>query len=722
MSEAAFSDRWYRVSDLHVALLPSVRVHKQMIRGHACYILTEPYSQRYFQVSSETYNLLMRLTPRLSVNEIWTKLVEEHPEQAPGQEEVVRILSQLHHANLLYSRSLPDSRNIFDREQRLRRRELWGKLLAFLFVRIPLWDPNRWLGKIRPLTRLVVSLPGAFAWMLVVVMAILMLIPNSAELYQQSQGVLAAKNLLWLYLCLAGLKAVHELAHAMVCKHYGGDVHTMGIMFLVFVPLPYMDATSSWSFRKRRQRILVSSAGMLSELFLAAIAAWVWVHTGEGLIHSLAFNVMLIGSVSSLLFNGNPLLRFDAYFILSDLIDIPNLSQKTSRHWSYLAQRWLMGSKTAVSPALDCRQRLWLVVYGGLSFLYRVLITFLIVLIVFDQIFAVGVLVVFISIGMWVIRPVWKLFGYLMSPQIRQHRHQAIIVTIVIALSINYLIFQIPFPYSIKAPGIVEAVDFHQIFAPASGILSGIRIESGQMVKSGQVLAEFENPDLETELIIISHLIRESSLVLRRSLFDSPADMEPLEQHKKMLEERLADLQQRKTNLTIRAVTDGTWAAPHLTEKQGGWFERGQLLGHLVGEQMFRFTAVVSQEQADELFRRPHHKIGLRLAGQSEKRIEIPPDTMTLIPFQRERLASAALGWGGGGAIATRTDDEGGRHAVEGFFEIRAMIPSLTHHEKNRLIHGLSGQLWVSLEPEPLWHQLRRGVLQLMQKRYGISL
>ncbi len=208
LSEAAFSDRWYRVSDLHVALLPSVRVHKQMIRGHACYILTEPYSQRYFQVSSETYNLLMRLTPRLSVNEIWTKLVEEHPEQAPGQEEVVRILSQLHHANLLYSRSLPDSRNIFDREQRLRRRELWGKLLAFLFVRIPLWDPNRWLGKIRPLTRLIVSLPGAFAWMLVVVMAIIMLIPNSAELYQQSQGVLAAKNLLWLYLCLAGLKAV----------------------------------------------------------------------------------------------------------------------------------------------------------------------------------------------------------------------------------------------------------------------------------------------------------------------------------------------------------------------------------------------------------------------------------------------------------------------------------------------------------------------------------
>ena len=722
VSGATFSEHWHRVADLHVGLLPSVRVHKQIARRRPGYILADPYAQRYFQVTPEAYVFLARLTPRYSVDEIWRRQIDEHPQKAPGQEEVVQILSQLHHANLLYSRSLPDAGGIFERERHIRRRELWGKLLAFLFVRIPLWNPNSWLNRIRPITRLFISLPSALVWLATVAWAVLAVVKDSAALYQQSQGVLALENLPWLYLCVAGLKTLHELGHSLACKRYGGDVHTLGVMFLVFIPLPYMDATSSWSFRQRRQRIVVSSSGMIIELFVAALAGLLWAHTGAGTVHSLAFNVMVVGSVSSLLFNGNPLLRYDAYYILSDLVDIPNLAQKSTQQWRYLAERYLMGAATAVSPATDLRQGVWLTIYGALSTFYRFFITLLIILIVLDQLFALGVVLIIMSLFIWLLRPAWKLVEYLSSPHIHRHRRQAVTVTLSLLITAVALVGLVSFPCSIKAPGVVEAVDHHSVTTPVAGILRRIVVPSDQRVRAGQVLAELENPDLETELILTRALIHENALLLRRALWDSPVDTDPVELQLKMLKERLADLLRRQENLIISANADGIWIAPQLHEKLDNWFPRGEPLGQLVGLTHFRFTAVFSQKQADELFRSSSKNIGVRLRGQAEQRLDLTAQALTLIPFQQERLASAALGWAGGGAIATRDDDAGGQRAAEGFFEVRARLDPVVPQGRTRFMHGLSGNLRIALDPEPLLSQIHRGLLQLLQKRYGLTL
>ncbi len=722
VTAATFSEQWYRVADLHVGLLPSVRVHKQIIRKQPWYILTDPYSQRHFQVSPEAYTFLAGLTPRHRVDEVWSRLIDEEPDRAPGQEEVVRILSQLHHANLLYSRSLPDGSGIFERERRMHRREVVGKLLAFLFIRIPLWDPNAWLNRIRPITRLCFSLPSALVWLVVVALGVLAVIEHSGAFYQQTQGVLAVPNLPWLYLCLAGLKTLHELSHALACKRYGGEVHTLGVMFLVFMPLPYMDATSSWSFRERRQRILVSSAGMITELFLAALSALVWANTGAGLVHSLAFNVMLIGSVSSMLFNGNPLLRYDAYYILSDLIDIPNLSAKSSQQWRYLAERHLMGSDTVVSPAGDRRQAVWLTLYGALSTLYRMLISLLIVLIVLDRLFALGVVLIIMSLFVWVIRPAWKMFEYLSSPQIHRHRRQAVTVTLWLLTAAVLLLGRVPFPYGIKAPGVVEAVTHHAVTTPVAGILRQLEVQSGQRVRAGQVLAKLKNPDLRTELTLTRQLILENKHSQRRALWDSPGDTEPIGLQLEMLQKRLSDLIRRRKNLTIRAAADGIWVSPRLHQRLGSWISRGELLGQLIGPKRFRFTAVVSQEQADELFRGTPRCVQLRLRGQAEQCLDLTSRSLTLIPFQRERLASAALGWAGGGMIPTLDDDEGGKRAAEGFFEVRARLPAVTPTAQHKLMHGLSGRLRIGLAPQPVFQQVRRGLLQLLQKRYGVTL
>ena len=165
-------------------------------------------------------------------------------------------------------------------------------------------------------------------------------------MFSQSQGLLAPSNLVYLYLCLIVLKVFHELGHAAMTKRFGGEVHVMGVMFLVFTPLPYMDASASWAFRNKWHRILVGSAGMIVELFFASIAAWFWVYSGEGAVKSIAFNVMMIGSISSLFFNGNPLTRLDSYYILSDWLEIPNLGERAKKQWFFCIEKFFFGTLT----------------------------------------------------------------------------------------------------------------------------------------------------------------------------------------------------------------------------------------------------------------------------------------------------------------------------------------------------------------------------------------
>ena len=163
--------------------------------------------------------------------------------------------------------------------------------------------------------------------------------------------MLAPGNLVLLYLGMVVIKTLHEFGHALFCRKFGGEVHVMGVMLMIFTPMPYVDATSSWSFRQRSKRVLVGAAGMIVELFVAALATFLWARTGPGTLHTLAYNMMFVASVSTLIFNINPLLRFDGYYILSDLLEIPNLNQRAIGQLRHLAESKLFGVKPSESPA-----------------------------------------------------------------------------------------------------------------------------------------------------------------------------------------------------------------------------------------------------------------------------------------------------------------------------------------------------------------------------------
>jgi len=711
-----FSESWHRVAQARVALLPTVAVSKQRYRGQVWYLLRDTYTQRFFRVTPQGYAFLSRLSTSRTVEQVWESCLRDMPTVAPGQEEVLQLLSQVHQSNLLYHDTPSDSETIFSRFREHKRKELQGKILGFLSIRIPVWDPNRWLDRQRGLSHALVSIPMAIAIIALLAIGGAAALSNSERLMSQTEGLFVLENMLLLYLCMAAMKGLHELGHAHVIKRFGGEVHSFGIMLLLLMPLPYVDATGSWSFRDRRARALVGAAGIIVELVLAAIGALIWAFTGPGLVNSLAFNVMLIGSVSSLLFNGNPLLRFDAYYVLSDLIDIPNLYQRSGQQWRYMADRYLLGTPRLESPATDGAERAWLISYGLASFLYRALIFVTILILLADTWLPLAFLFCTTLIVMAVVMPGSRWWKHLRGPATLRNRRRAVTVSMLLVALPLTLLAALPLPDEIRAPGLVESSEVTQVVTATAGRLDTIDAVHGSRVAAGQVLVHLRNPELDWEIESAAAALNEAELFRNLALRNAPADVAAWGQRIIAARERLDDLVARRAHLVIRAPHDGIWSADRLHERLGNWIGRGQTVGELVNPDTLRLTAVVSQEQADRLFERDLADTQLRLQGQPH--LALAPDSLRLVPYERDRLISPVLGWLAGGAVPVRPDDPQGLATVDSYFELQA---SFSARDSGLLaLHGMTGWLRVPLPASTLAQQAERMLRQFVQKRYSL--
>src|SRR5262245_29673090 len=281
MSDQTFSESWYRIASQRISLRPGIVVRRQNYRGERWILLENPFSNQFFRLRPAAYELVARLSPERTVQDAWQECLDRFPDEAPGQQAVIQLLSQLYFSNLLQYDLAADSAQLFERFKKRRQREMQSRLLNLMFMRFPLLDPDRFLVRTLPVVGKALGWVGGIIWLVVVGWALKVVADNYKAIADQSQSVLAPDNLFLLYVGLVIIKTLHEFGHAYFCRKFGGEVHVMGILLMIFTPVPYMDATSSWGFRSRWKRILVGLAGMIVEVFVAALAVFVWANTSS---------------------------------------------------------------------------------------------------------------------------------------------------------------------------------------------------------------------------------------------------------------------------------------------------------------------------------------------------------------------------------------------------------------------------------------------------------
>ncbi len=713
--QATFSESWYRISTQRISLRPSVRVRRQNFRGERWIVLEDPFNNSFFRIRPAAYEFVARLRPDRTVQEVWQECLNRFPDDAPGQEAVIQLLSQLYFANLLQYNLATDTAQLFERFKKRRQREIGGRFLNLMFMRFPLLDPDRFLVKCLPVVGKLITPFGALLWLVVVGAGLKVAADHWSVLRVQSENVLAPGNLPLLYLSLIIIKTLHEFGHAFFCRKFGGEVHTMGIMLMIFTPVPYMDATSAWSFRKRTHRMLVGAAGMIVELFFAAIAIFIWARTGEGVLHSLAHNAVIVASVSTLIFNLNPLLRFDGYYILSDLLEIPNLSQRANQQLRFFAERGLFGVKKIEPAAKTPGEAFWLTFFGITSGIYRVIVFTGVLLVVADRFLIIGIIMAAVCLISWVTVPVGKFIYYLaQSPRLDRVRLRAVAVSIgLFALLLVFLQF-VPFPSHFRAPGVLRAVERSEVINLTAGYVDQLLTKSGERVTAGQPLVRLRNEELELDM---RHtLARQQELETRvlKATSDEIASLKPLQSELEATRQRLVKLRADEAALTLRARQNGIWVAPGINDFIGRWVTRGNHLGILVDPSAFEFEATVMQEDVDALFARKMSSAEVRLFGQVSV---LNVSDWKVIPGEQRTLPSPALGWLGGGEVPIAADDPQGQRAAEPFFEVHAGVkPS----GEVVLLDGRSGKIRFDLQPEPLLPRWTRRLWQLLQKRYQL--
>jgi putative peptide zinc metalloprotease protein len=690
------------------------------------YVLENPSSNKFSRVSSDAYRFLALLDGKRNVSEAWRISNEHYGDSSPTQGEVIQLLAQLFSSNLLYAELAPDTESLFNRYKTRIRREIQRFITNLLFFRIPLLDPDHFLDRWVNLFGRIFSMPGFVLWLLIVVTGLYFVANNVKELMYQSADVLKPDNLIFLYLSTALIKVFHEFGHAFACKRFGrlsgsgGQVHVMGVMFLVFVPLPYMDASSAWAFREKRHRAIVGLSGLMVELAAAAVAVVIWANTSTGTPHIIAYNIIFVASVSAVLFNGNPLLRFDAYYVLSDLVDIPNLAQRSKDYIYYVVKKYFWKVKGLRNPSQGTGEKCWLVFYGFASTFYRIYISIQILLFLNDrlpeELFILVPLFAGSAIVMWLFFPLGKFIRYLATDaELIKNRGRAVSSTLgVLALMVICLGIIRVSDYC-RIEGIVEPVNLGIVYAGSDGFVVNYLLSGERVVPDGRSLIKAVNPALEAEkkgLLAELRSIKTRLLIAKKQ---EVAAVQILAEQIEALKEKIERVNFELSSLNLQSSLSGTWVSPDIEKMKGMYLLRGQQIGFVADLNNVMVRATAKQELAAMIVKQAYRDLEIRVKGSPD--IILTGKIEKIFPAGHEVLPSEALGYTVGGDMPTVSQDSSGTKTAEKFFEIR-IRPD--RHESVRLLTGQRVVARIRLPSIPLASQWWRSARQLFQRRFHI--
>jgi putative peptide zinc metalloprotease protein len=712
LSTARDDELWLALQNTRLRLASQVEFSEQIQRGQAWVVIHDPVRNLFYKTTPEVQKLLISLDGERTLAQI----LAQQPELAQLMRErspAMRTIAQLLEAGLLqgdfnydYGEDIAKHREKKRALGRMRWQRPW-------MLKLPLFNPDTQLTWLYQKTRFIWSRAGFVVWGITVLIAAILLVDYFPHLQQfWSARFLDPLNLALLIVVYPCLKALHELAHGLTTKKWGGQVYEVGVMLLVFMPVPYVDASASTRFSDKKQRMLVAASGVMTELFCAAVAFFVWLGSDTLWVRDICMNIMIIGAVSSLLFNGNPLLRFDGYYVLSDWLEIPNLGTRASVYLKTLWQKKLLGVEVDSFP-LAAGEKKWLLTYGVLSGVYRLVLGIGIAIYIAGHYFFVGVLLGIWSLLLQLILPLKKGLTATFSIAKQQRKLPRFwLGHALLGLVVYLLLFVVPVRHATDAQGIISVAGDHQIKTAADGFIQEILVRSGETVEAGQPLLILENASLPAQLKVIQSRIAEQEVLLSHYLTRDPAQAGFYRDELQHLRQEEADLRDSLANLTVRSAVAGQVEIAEEGNLPGRYLNKGDRVGHVLARGGYSLTAVVPERLGDRLSREVQE---IQVRSHSDPHTVLPGRDMRPVPQAGTQLPDPRFGSLYGGSISVDTSDTSGTRALEPFFQVEVQLDL---NASDAPLPGRANVLFIHRN-EPLgirlWRELRLLLLDRFQ-------
>ncbi len=677
---ALFSEHWHAVRFLRPRLRDGVQPLFRRLRGQTSVLLQDPLTGRFHRLTPQVWRVVALLDGQRTLDEVWAAAAADpvaQDEAVITQQQLVQLMGSLYSNDLLQSQVSPDADEVLERWRKQRRAELRQNWLNPLSLKLPMLYPDAWFERHAAFAQRLFSWPVLLLWAALVLPSAYLAWQHWRELTENlSDRVLSGSNLLLLWLVYPLAKAIHETAHGLAVKAWGGTVREIGLMFILFTPVPYVDATSSYRFESKWRRAMVAAAGIFAELALGAVALQLWLQAQPGIVTAVAFNLVLIAGFSTLVVNGNPLMRYDGYFVLSDLVEIPNLAQRCTQYWTYLFDRYMLGAQEAHAPVGSERERAWLLVYGAVAPVYRLSVSIGLIWFIAGQYFWVGIMVA--AVGAWtsLVLPLWRGWRHIAeSPALARKRSWARWRIGVLMAVLGLGLFALPAPFYAVHQGVLWLPDEAMLRAPVNAHVAGAApgVRSGAAVAADVPLVQLDSITAVAELGSAAAEVEQTRAQLRQAEVDDPVRAQSLRAE---LQGRLAKLalQQRRVDaLELRSQVAGRWVPSGGSELAGRFVKRGDLLGVTVPGPATLVRSAVTQDDLDLIAQRA------RLATISAQ-VRLPHGEIIGAELARaigggeQLLVSPALGTAGGGEIAVDPQDGQGTKPLHRVFDLELVL------------------------------------------------
>jgi len=594
------SEDWYRVSALCPKLRPQVEVALHEYRGDPWYVLTDKSSGRTFRVQADDFEILRRFDGQTRIDQIWNDIAWSHKRDLPPQDEFMELLSRLYESGIVAVDAVPRAAQLAKGQTEKSREWITRFLKSPVSQKIALWNPSRVLETkvVTSFAHFVFGPIGFLFWAIAVVWggftALSYWTPLTANLGDRA---LDPGNLLIMACVYPVVKLIHELGHALAVRRFDGAVTQVGVMFLVFVPMPYVDASQANAFRSHEARALVTAAGILAEFAIAGVAMILWAEADPGLWRAILFNTTLLCTISTIFFNGNPLLRFDAYYVVSDLTQTPGLATRGQTLMGRIGKQFL-----GIDPGPDTEtggilERAWLLFYAIASGIYRLVIVFSIAFGVADMLGMAGqILGVWVLIGGLIWPNLKTLRTLSTSPETLKRKWTVMQRTSALVVLLVLVIAVIPLPLRTTVSAVIVPSASAAVYSRAEGFVEELSVKEGTSLSAGDPIMVLDRDAMRTEFEALVARQRATEARLRAAQDSNELPLvDAIQTELSAIADGLEQLQAQIDAINITSERVGVWMPALRPIEFGMMVTRGQQLGWIIGADDRRIVAQIPQ-------------------------------------------------------------------------------------------------------------------------------